>query len=370
MYIVIASIYRCAANVLLICTMYDYFEFESVYLNFSYFLGIIISLFCVIVGVSPDVFSYHIRPIHTAFYEDLYSTVAEQFEELSSSEQHLSLLTTGKTLQYSDYNPGRNFDGSLTTVPQDVLENIFKLVDIIPKGNLTVTHLKDVQSLSETYEYLVRQLRVIPPDVAQDEMQEAREYLQEKVEDLGNADLNLTQPRLSLYIKYKTRYYEKKLGVEDQIDAQKTFLTGYSFSDWYDRHSLLLHGQVEDAYVQWVMFGYKNEVEKWLKLLQLQDTESSPIDFSESLEEAKTLLIATKERSMFKEDSMYRPAKLLPDYWFKILENRFVLSVLFFLPLQTRIMHTPMHTIHTHTHTHTHTYILIFFGDVRKSSNA
>ncbi len=254
----------------------------------------------------------------------MYSTVAEEYNELSLSEQHLSLLTTGKTLLYNDYNPGRDFDGSLITIPEDVLENIFKLVDIIPNGNLTVTDLRNVQSLSETYEFLVRQLRVIPLNITQDDMREAREYLQEKVEDLGNDNQSKMQPRLSLYIKYKTKYYEKKLNVENQIDAQKTFLAGYHFSDWYDKHSLLLNGQVEDTYIQWVMFGFKNEVEKWLKLLQLQNTESSPIDFSESLEEAKALLIATKERSKFKEDSMYRPAKLLPDYWFKVLENRFV----------------------------------------------
>lgn len=274
------------------------------------------------IAISQDVLTQHIRPIHTALYANMYSTIADKFEELVSGNKHLSLLASGRILEYRDYNPGRHFDGGVDTIPQDIMENVFKLTDIIPDGSSIVTDLNEAHSLSETYEYLVRQLRVLSLNIGSDEMQEARNYLQEKVEDLGNTDENKTRPRLSLYIEYKNKYYEKKLNAEDQIESQKLLLSGYMFSEWYDRHSSLLNGQVEDAYVEWVMYGYKAEVEKWLKFLQLQDTGSFSIDYSEALEEAKALLIATKERSKFREDSLFRPVKLLPDYWFQILNNR------------------------------------------------
>ena len=257
-----------------------------------------------------------------ALYENLDSTIAEQFEGLSSGEQHLALLTSGRTLRYADYNPGRNFDGSVDTIPEDILENIFKLTDIIPNGDSIIADVSKSHRLSETYEMLVRQLKVLPMDVTPSEMQDARDYLQEKVEDLGSINENETRPRLTLYMKYKNKYYETKLDVENQIDTQKSLLTGYLFSDWYDRHGAILKTRVEDAYIQWVMYGYKSEVEKWLKLLRLQESGAASIDYAESLEEVKALLIASKERSKFKEDSMYRPVKLLPDHWYKILENR------------------------------------------------
>lgn len=298
-------------------------------------------------GVSQDVLAYHIRPIHVALYKDLHSTIAEQFEELSSGEQHLTLSTNGRILQYDDYYPGRNFDGSMDTISYDVMEKNFKLTDIIPKGNLIVTDLSNAKSLSETYEFLVRQLRVVPMNVGPNEMQEARLYLQEKVEDLGSTDSNSTRPRLSLYIQYKTKYYEKKLSIDNQIEAQKNFLSGYYFSEWFDRHSSLLNGQVENAYIQWVMYGYKDDVEKWLKLLQLQDTGSSPLDYNESLEEAKALLIASKERSKFKEDSVYRPVKLVPDYWFRILKNRYVYNIIKFICLSQILVKRTLTFINT-----------------------
>lgn len=273
-------------------------------------------------GISEDVLTQHLRPLHRNLYEKLYSSVADETEDLASGKQHLALLTFGKLLDYNELNPGRDFDGSEDTVPQNVMERFFKLTDIIPDCGSIVTDLDKSLSLSETYEYLVRQLRVSPVDVRPSDLQDARNYLQEKVEDLGNREENSRPiPRLSLYLKYKNNYYRKKLDVENKIDSKRRILTGYHFSEWYDRYASVLNAEVDDAYMEWNLYGNKAEVTKWLKVLKLLD-DSSPLDFTESLEEAQALLIATKTRSRFREDSVYRPVQIVPSHWFKVLKNR------------------------------------------------
>ena len=273
-------------------------------------------------GISEDVLTHHLQPLHRDLYEKLYSSVADETEGFASGKQHLALLTSGRLLDYNEFNPGRDFDGGEDTVPQDVMERFFKLTDVIPDSGSVVTDLDESHSLSETYEYLVRQLRVSPVDVQPSDLQDARTYLQEKVEDLGNkGETSVSIPRLSLYLKYKNNYYRKKLDVENKIDSKRRILTGYHFSGWYDRYASVLNAEIDDAYMEWDLYGNKAEVTKWLKVLKLVD-DSSPLDFAESLEEAQALLIATKTRSKYREDSVYRPVQILPSHWFKVLKNR------------------------------------------------
>lgn len=278
---------------------------------------------CPFSGISEDVLNHHLRPIHINLYEQLYSSVADDTEDLGSGAQSLSLLASGRLLDYDNYNPGRSFDGGVDSIPQKVMERFFKLTDVIPDTTSLVTDFHDDTSLSETYEYLISHMLVTPFDVRPNDLEDARIFLQEKVEDLGSEEeSDRLIPRLSVYLKYKNIYYRKKLDIENLIDSKKRILTGFHYTEWYERHASVLNTEVDDAFLEWDLYGNKVEVEKWLKVLRLQGEETSQLDDSELLDEARALLVATKTRSRYKGDVVYRPIQILHTHWFRALKNR------------------------------------------------
>ena len=233
-------------------------------------------------------------------------------EALASEEQHLALLGTARLLGYDDYYPGRDFDGSEETIPPVILENMFSLVDVIPDASSLVADIEE-EPLAEVYKSLVHGLQVKGDDTDPVQMQEAREYLQAVVDDAGGLNA-VPLPRLSLYLQYKSRYYLKKLEVETLIEAQRKRLFGRQFSDWYDRQAQLLQSGIEDAMMKWNVFGDKDAVEKNISKLNLED-------FSEPLDEARSLLLATRKRSKTREDAFYYPVEFVPSQWFELLQN-------------------------------------------------
>ena len=205
---------------------------------------------------------------------------------------------------------------------------MFNLVDVIPEATSIVTELEEAQLLSKTYEYLIDNLEIIPQDLEGMELQQARVYLQEKVEDLGQSlteEATRLVPRLSLYLSYKNMYYLKKLEIESVMEEKKLMLPGTLYSNWYDQHFLSLQSQIDGAYLKWELYGDKIEVEKKLYKLDLRDR-------SEPLQEARALLIASKKRSKYREEKVYRPVQLFPGHWFDLLKNRYTRVV--YLKLQ------------------------------------
>ena len=266
--------------------------------------------------ISTDAVSMHYLPLHLEFYQQLHESATEHMDLVTNGMQHVVLLTAGKILQYKDYYPGRQFDGGEDSIPPHIMEAMFNLVDIIPNADSIVAKKDESHSLSETYQFLVSDLKVISKEIPPDTLKEARTYLQEHVLDIGDPDA-MSLPRLSLYLKYKNKYYSKRLEVDNQIDQQREQLTGSEFSRWHDRYGYILQDQVKDEYIKWEMYGNKTDIEKRLSILNLQDR-------SQTLQEARAILKVTRKTSKLRDEQLYYPVKFDPKHWFDLLKNRSV----------------------------------------------
>lgn len=278
-------------------------------LYYHYYHYLFIIFYCA--DVSAVVVQDLLRPYQLELYHQLRHVATKQN---SLGKEHVTLFTTGNILRFDDYNPGRDYDGGEDSIPSFIMENMFDLVDVIPNGENVITMPEDYQVLSETYDYLLHDMTVSPSETTSETLRNARTHLQQIVTDLGGlSERNL--PRLSLYLLYKNHYYSKKLEVDNQIDYQKRKLAGTGFVKWYERNGYILQGQIVDAYTKWEIFGSKNEVEQWLSTLNLED-------YSEPLDDAQAVLIASKKKSKFKDEKVYYPVEFIPGDWFHLLENR------------------------------------------------
>ena len=237
--------------------------------------------------------------------------ISEHVPTLPKGHQHLSLFTVGKMLAYDDYFPGQYFDGSERTISPKVMGKMFNLVDVIPEATSVVTSIEMGQPLTETYTSLVEQLRVSYNDVDSQALTEARNFLQEKVEDFGGEVEGLPS-RLMVYFHYKEQYYRVKLEVETAKDRQQKRLSSRSYATWVERNAFTLDGRVNDSYTKWEVFGNRTEVEKKLSKLNLQDR-SAP------LENAQALLEATRRNQ---KGLTFYPVKFTPEKWYELLDNR------------------------------------------------
>ncbi len=264
--------------------------------------------------ISPESVAAYYAPLQMELFSQLYQHISSS---TTKADESLALVAaSGKILKHEDYYPGRYYDGGEDTIPPRIMENMFDLVDIIPNADSVVTAENDPSraSLSMTYEYLVRELKVAPPDVDHNTLTEARAHLQELVSDIA-AENNTTLPRLSLYLLYKNKYYLKKLEIENQIDNQRRRLPGLRFSQWYERNGIILENEVVGAYSEWEVYGNKNDTETWLDILNLHD-------HSEPLNEARALLFATMKSSKYRDEKVYFPVEFYPNHWFDFLTNR------------------------------------------------
>lgn len=256
----------------------------------------------------------HIRLQHMELYHQLHTSIAEHIAPLTNGHQHLALFAVGKILNPDDYYPGREFDGSEGTVLPSVMERMFNLVDIIPEATSIVSDIDNGLSLTKTYKSLVEQLQISYSDVDPVALMEARDFLQEKVEDLGG-ELDGLIPRLMLYFHYKKQYYRVKLEVETAKDKQQKRLSSRVYITWLERNAYTLDGKVNDSYTKWEVFGNRTEVERRLTKVNLQDR-------SEPLESAQALLEATRRKSKYQEEQIFYPVKFIPGHWYKLLDNR------------------------------------------------
>ena len=279
--------------------------------------GPLLRLFCALCclpDISTDVATMHYLPLHLELYKQLHESATEHMDLVANGLQHVVFLAAGKILRYEDYYPGRQFDGGEDTIPPRVMEDMFSLVDVIPNAESIVAKEDESRSLSETYEFLVNGLKVESAEIPEDILMEARNYLQENVIDIGDPDAT-SIPRLSLYLQYKNKYYTKRLEVDTRVDYQREKLIGSEFSKWHERYGHILQDQVKDDYIKWEMYGNKTEIEKRLSVLNLQD-------HSQTLEEARAILKATRKTSTLRDEQLYYPVQFDPHYWFSLLKNR------------------------------------------------
>ena len=258
----------------------------------------------------------YFHPQHIHLYHQLQTNIVENVAPLASGHQHLALFTIGQVLHVDSYTPGRYFDGSVRTIRPRAMENMFNLIDIIPEATSIVSNVHHGRSLAKTYESLVEQLQISYDDMDPVSLTEARNFLQEKVEDLGG-ELTGLQPRLMLYLHYKKQYHHLKLEVEISKEKQQKRLSSRSYITWLERNAFTLDGLVNDSYTKWEVFGSRTEVEKRLTKLNLQDR-------SEPLENARALLEATRRRSKYRQEHSFYPVKFIPENWYKLLDNRYV----------------------------------------------
>ena len=245
-------------------------------------------------------------------YNQLHMSVAEHFPRVRDGEQHLTFLTTGKTLSYEDFDPGYLYDESEESVLPQTMENMFDLVDIIPDGGSIVFNPHRSPRLQQTYSQLVEMLQVVPSSYSEEERINIRKYFQEPTQDPSNGQ---TLPRLSLYLLYKDTYYKTKMEVEDLIESKRRGLLGWEFTQWYERHIHTLQMKISDAYTKWEMYADKGAVEENLENLNLED-------HSQKISIVQALLLASHRTSRFKDEKQYHLVKLYPDTWYKVLKNR------------------------------------------------
>ena len=246
-------------------------------------------------------------------YSQLHQTITEQFPGVTDGTQHLSFLTTGRLLNYKDYDPGYLYDESEESILPRTMENMFDLVDIIPDGSSIVFNPYRAPRLHETYIKLVEQLKAAPSSLTKTEQREIRSYLLQSVTDMGSST-NDPMPRLSLYHLYKNTYYTTVLEVDSLIELQRRILFDWEFAAWYEQNLNILNNRKQEALTRWKLFADKEAVEERLNSLKL-------MDHSQEIYDAKVLLITNHRESRFKDEKMYYLVTFYPDIWYRRLMN-------------------------------------------------
>ena len=260
-----------------------------------------------VASVVPD-----FRTRYLDIYNQLRKSVTEHFPGVVDGTQHLSFLTTGRLLNYEDYDPGYLYDESEESILPRTMENMFDLVDIIPDGSSIVFNPYRAPRLHETYSQLVELLHNAPSSLTLEERIRTRAFLQEGIRDPGSGQV---LPRLSLYLLYKNTYYMTKMEADDLVDTQREKLPGWDFTEWHERNIHSLQMKIDDAYTKWEMYADKREVEEQLKLFGLDD-------HAQEVNNVKAQMLANHRMSRFKDEKEYYLVKLYPNYWYKDLKNQ------------------------------------------------
>ena len=215
-------------------------------------------------------------------------------------------METAKPLFSEDFDPGKLFDGSEKSMLPRTMENMFRLVDIIPNS---LPMLQSTRPLHETYQTMVNNLAPKIRPVSTHDAQKATLYLKELVYDLDQPPHAAAQiPRLSLYLQYKDRYSSKALDVKQEMEIQRGKLSHEEYSDWYASKGVLLESERDGLYMKWETLAEKSDVEKRLALLDLQD-------HVKPLNDLKAILEVSKKPSVLHDDGQYMPVQFVPTNW-------------------------------------------------------
>ncbi len=245
-------------------------------------------------------------------YNQLHKSVSEHFPRVRDGQQHITFLTTGKSLAYEDYDPGYLYDESEESVLPQSMENMFDLVDIIPDGGSIVFNPHRVPRLQPTYSQLLEMLQVAPSSLSPEQHIKMQQFFQEGIRDPSSGQ---TLPRLSLYLLYKNTYYRTRMEVDDLIESKRLGILEWEFTQWYERNIHTLQMKINDAYTKWEMYANKAEVEEKLVNLNLED-------HSQEIQEAQAFILVSQRTSRFKDEKQYYLVKFYPDTWYKQLKNQ------------------------------------------------
>ena len=237
--------------------------------------------------------------------------------------QRLVLLLPGKVLNYYDYFPGNAYEASLENpdhdgqqviIPPRVMENMFALADVIP-GVYPLRGQETGESMAIIYENILNQMEV-KGFIEKTESEKERyviaiNYLAEEIVDPLDVTQNVT--RFQLYRRSQDLYNDRRLEMEDTIDAKRRELPGIEFERWFQRNYPSLNSKVEGAYTEWLIFGEKEIVELYKSFL---DVGSPGID----LEEARMALRASGLTSLDRTRTIY-PVNFVPSNWYRYLVN-------------------------------------------------
>ena len=261
------------------------------------------------IDISQKILQGHLMPVQEHLYRSIHAAISKSISQVSTENKHVVLLRTAKPLFFEDFNPGKVFDGSEKSVAPKTAENMFNLVDIIPKS---LPVLQETWPLYRTYQNLINKLVPIRPHASAMQVENATRYLKELVVDLDNGGRNTSIPRLSLYLQYKNSYHTKDLQVRREMEHQLNKLSHEDYSDWYASKGVLLENEKSDLYLKWETMGDKSGVEKRLELLDLQD-------HAKPLNDVKAILEASKKSSeQLHSDQIYLPVQFLPSNWYQL----------------------------------------------------
>lgn len=248
------------------------------------------------------------------------SSTATGNEVISS---RLVLLLPGKIPNYYDYFPGDRYEASLedphhdgqqVPIPPRVMENMFKLADIIP-GVYPLAGAESGESMATIYENILNQMEVKGFNEKTQQEKEryvtAIDYLAEELVDPLDITKNVT--RFQLYRRSEDLYNTKRLDMENTISEKRRTLPAIEYEHWFQRNYPSLNSLVEGAYTEWLIFGQKEIVELYKSYL---DVQSPGID----LEEARMALRASGLSALDRTRTVY-PVTFTPSNWYRYLTN-------------------------------------------------
>lgn len=256
-------------------------------------------------------------------YRVLHSLTLPKLAADDQPEQRLVMQFPGKILNIYDYYPGDEYVNSLRSpdpearrveIPPRVQENMFRLSDALPAVN-PFGGAETGEQLSIVYNTLlqgmvVRGMEALDKD-RKVKHREAREALSAVVTDPNKESVRTTV--LGLYRNYRSKYDDAKRYQEETITMKRRELPAREFEEWFQNNYPTLNSNSEGAYLEWLVFGKKVEVESWWVQL---DSASPGI----ALLEATSTLRAAGVTALDRTQTVY-PVNFLPSDWYRYINQ-------------------------------------------------
>ena len=256
-------------------------------------------------------------------YRVLHSLTLPTLKADDQPEQRLVLQFPGRILNLYDYYPGDEYVNSLRNpdpearrveIPPRVQENMFRLSDGLPAVN-PFGGAETGEQLSTVYRTLLHQMVVRGMEALEKDRKvkhrEAREALSKFVNDPSNESVRNTV--LGLYRTYREKYDDAKRHMEETITMKRRELPAREFEEWFRNNYPTLNSKAEGAYLEWLVFGMKVEVESWWVQL---DGASPGLE----LLEATSSLRASGVTSLDRTQTVY-PVTFLPSDWYRYINQ-------------------------------------------------
>ena len=235
------------------------------------------------------------------------------------------LQVPGKVLNPTDFYPGQAYIDYLNNaenytervdIPQQVMEKMFSLVDIVPGAHPVAGESTDY-SLARLYESILSNLDQVGYDdlneQAKQKYNESLAMLAELIPDPDNSSNQM--PLLDVYVKLQKAYHDEQQKVDRTIREKRKQLDDTNYQKWLERNHHILDAQVETAYKRWLHYGKKLLTESYIAHLDIASSE-------ETLDRAR-LDLRSSEFSM-SQDWLQKgyPVSLSPSNWFRYLNIR------------------------------------------------